>query len=330
MIIARTPFRISFLGGGTDYPEFYREHGGSVLLTTINQYCYLSIHRISQFFKYRFRASYAKTELVQNPSEFVHPLIRECLLYLDIQDNLEIAHVSDLPARTGLGTSSSFTVGLLHALHTLRGDRVTEEDLAREAIVIERERVGDAGGHQDQYAAAYGGFVRIDFSGSHGVTVHHLGISASRIKELESHLMLFYTGREQSADGVVREQQRRTKHNTKALLQMAHMVHTAQDILVGGRDIDDFGRLLDESWQLKKSLSRGISNGAIDQAYAAARAAGALGGKLLGGGGRGFLLVFAKPEHAGSIRAKLAKLREVGFAFDSRGSEIVFLAPAQG
>ena len=324
MIIARTPFRISFFGGGTDYPEFYREHGGAVLLTAINQYCYLSIHKISQFFKYRYRASYAKTELVQSPADFAHPLIRECLLYLDTQDNLEISHVSDLPARTGLGTSSSFTVGLLHALHTLRGDRVTEQDLAHEAIIIERERVGDAGGHQDQYAAAFGGFIRIDFSGSTPPAVQYLSIGAERAKELENRLMLFYTGREQSADGIVREQQRRTQHNVKALLQMARMVDTSQKILVGDHDIDDFGRLLHDAWQLKKSLSRGISNSTIDDAYAAAMSAGALGGKLLGGGGRGFLLVYARPEQASAIRAKLARLREVSFAFHPRGSEIVF------
>ncbi|MEI7437907.1 MAG: kinase [bacterium] len=330
MIISRTPFRVSFFGGGTDYPEFYREHGGAVLCSTIDQYCYLSIHAISQFFQYRFRASYAKTELVQDPREFKHPLIRECLLHLDMRETLEIAHVSDLPARTGLGTSSSFTVGLLHALHALRGDRVTGEDLAREAILIERERVGDAGGHQDQYAAAYGGFIRIDFADHHGAIVRHLPISAMRIRELESYLMLFYLGHEKSADGVVSEQRKRTAQNITALLEMAQMVNVAESILISGSDLKEFGRLLHESWQLKKSLSSGISNSAIDRAYAAARAVGAVGGKLLGGGGRGFLLVFAAPEHHGAIRERLAKLREVSLTFSSHGSEIIFRTPDRG
>lgn len=324
MIISRTPFRISFFGGGTDFPEFYNEHGGAVLLTGIDKYCYLSIHALSPFFKHRFRASYARTESVLTPAEFEHPLIRESLLHLNVQQGLEISHVADLPGRTGLGSSSSFTVGLLHALHVFLGQRVRAEDLAREAIIVERERVGDAGGHQDQYAAAYGGFIRIDFGPGSGVSIKRLSVGSERIRELESHLLLFYIGIEQSAERILTEQKSRTTLNVPALRTMLRMVDTAEHLVTGECDINDFGRLLHEGWQAKKSLSPGISNSTIDVAYEAARQAGALGGKLLGAGGRGFLLVFAAPEHQDAIRQRVAPLQEVKFQFAPGGSEIIF------
>ncbi len=324
MIISRTPFRVSFFGGGTDFPEFYARHGGATLLTTINKYCYLSVHKLSPFFKHRFRASYSKTESVLDPREFSHPLIRECLLHVKPSQGLEISHVSDLPGRTGLGTSSSFTVGLLNSLHTFAGERVTAEDLAREAILIERERVGDAGGHQDQYAAAYGGLLRLDFSGPQNVTVKRIAVSASRLGELERRLLLFYTGVESSAEAILGEQRKRVEKNTEALLRMLAMVDEAEKILAGGGDLDPFGDLLHESWQLKKSLSTGISNGSVDEAYEAARKAGARGGKLLGAGGRGFLLLFAPPEAHAGITAGLKSLQNVPFQFSQDGSRVIF------
>lgn len=327
MIISRTPFRVSFFGGGTDFPEFYGEHGGAVLLTTIDKYCYLSIHQLSQFFKHRYRAMYSKTESVMDPKEFGHPLIRECLLHVRPRDGLEISHVSDLPGRTGLGTSSSFTVGLLNALHSFEGQRATAEDLAREAILIERERVGDAGGHQDQYAAAYGGLLRLDFSGPQNVAVRRLALSAKRIGELESRLALFYTGVESSAESILSEQRKRVKQNVECLLRMRAMVDDAEKVLVGRGDLDRFGDLLHESWQLKKSLSHGISNHAIDEAYETARKRGARGGKLLGAGGRGFLLLFAPPETHAEIAAGLKALRNVPFQFSQDGSRIIFQSP---
>lgn len=326
MIISQTPFRVSFFGGGTDFPEFYQEHGGSTLLTTINQYCYISIHRISKFFQFRFRASYAKTELVQDPSEFQHPLIRECLMALKINDGLEITHASDLPGRTGLGTSSAFTVGLLNALHALNDDRVTAEDLAREAIYIERERVGDVGGRQDQYAAAYGGFIRLDFRKDMHVDVHHLTVSSQRVAELERHLLMFYTGKEKRAGTVLRKQKQRTKKNEKALLEMCHLVDKAQRIIVMEHPIQEFGELLNRAWELKKTLSGGITNSVIDEAYDLARRAGASGGKILGAGGRGFLLLFAQPEFHPAIRKRLAAMQEVHFHFSQDGSRIIFKA----
>lgn len=323
MIIARTPFRISFFGGGTDFPEFYETHGGAVLCTTINKYCYLSVHNLGQFFHYKFRASYAKTEAVMDPADFQHPLIRECLLHVKTTQGLEISHVSDLPGRTGLGTSSSFTVGLLTALHALAGDRVTAEDLAREAIHVERVRVGDAGGHQDQYAAAYGGFLRVDFRRA-GTRVAELSLPAARIRELEERMLMFCLGVEQSAETILQEQKKRTDQNLPALREMLQMVDEAEAILTGGGDLQPFGRLLHESWMRKKSLSKGISNTVIDEAYEAARSAGALGGKLLGAGGRGFLLVFAEPGHHEAVRARMTGLQEIRFRCSSRGSSVIF------
>lgn len=327
MIISRTPFRISFFGGGTDFPEFFREHGGAVLATTIDQFCYISIHRLSPFFKHRFRASYAKTESVVSPKEFEHPLVRECLLHLDIREGLEISHVADLPGRTGLGTSSSFTVGLLNALHEFRGDRTTSEDLAREAICVERTRVGDVGGHQDQYLAAYGGFLRVDFEAD-AVRIRRLALPYSRVGDLENRLLLFYTGIEQSAKDILVEQKRRTMANAAYLQDMRALVDRAEGIVAGSDDLDEFGALLHRTWELKKKLAGGISSSAIDRSYDVARSAGAVGGKLLGAGGRGFLLLYAPPSQHQAIRDALSglELESVRFHFVDHGSEIIFAA----
>jgi D-glycero-alpha-D-manno-heptose-7-phosphate kinase len=324
MIISRTPFRVSFFGGGTDFPDYYREHGGAVLSTTIDKYCYLLTHRLSPFFKYRFRANYAKAESVKHPSEFRHPLVRECLLHLKVRDGIEIAHVADLPGRTGLGTSSSFTVGLLNALHTFLGHKVTPEDLAREAIHIERVRVGDAGGHQDQVAAAHGGLIRVDFKGNQQISVKRLCLTSQRLHELQSRLLLFYTGVEQSAGTILKEQSKRVSRNHAALKEMLQMVNEAERILLGSEDLNGFGDLLHESWLRKRSLSKGISNSLVDEAYGSARSAGARGGKLLGAGGRGFLLVCAETEKHAAIRRRLRRLQEVNFSFSNEGSQIIF------
>ena len=326
MIISRTPFRVSFFGGGTDFPEFYSQHGGSVLTTTVDKFCYITIHRLAPFFKYRIKANYARTETVMSPSEIQHPLIRESLLMTGVTDGVEIAHVSDLPGRTGLGTSSAFTVGLLHALHVFQKKRVTPDQLAREAVIIERERVRDPGGHQDQYAAAYGGLLRLDFSGANQVAVKHLAVPSDRIDELQGHLMMFYTGMEQSADHILAEQKNQVKKNIPALLEMLKIVDEAEHILTGTADLRRFGELLHESWMRKKTLSSQITNDMIDQAYEAARNGGAIGGKLLGAGGRGFLLLFAPPERHAAIRGRLDTLQEVPFGINPEGSRIIFKA----
>lgn len=324
MIISQTPFRISFFGGGTDFPEFYREHGGAVLATSINKYCYLSLHRLGPYFKHKVKCNYSKAEAVMHASEVQHPLFRECLLHLGVEDSLEISHIADLPGRTGIGSSSSFTVGLLCALHKLRGEEVTAEDLAREAIHIERIRVNDSGGHQDQYAAAYGGFIRLDFSGENSCAVRRVALRANRAHDLNEHLMLFYLGVEQSAETILSEQKKKTGQNIPALKEMLAMVDHAERILEGNASLNEFGDLLHESWTRKKTLSSGISNSQIDQAYEAARGAGARGGKLLGAGGRGFLLVFAEPEKHPAIRTALRGLEEVHFKFGSEGGRVIF------
>ena len=306
MIISRTPFRISLFGGGTDFPLFFREHGGAVISGTMNQYCYLSIHRLAPLFKHRYRASYSRTESVLHPREFQHPLIRETLLMFEPQEGLEIAHVADLPGRTGLGSSSSFTVGLLNALHAFHKRPTTPEELARQAIEIERERVGDAGGWQDQYAAAFGGFRRIDFHRDGTVHSRPLPLPASRLRELEDSLMLFYMGTDTSATEILQEQNRRHADNQTALLTTLQLVNQAEAILLGHSPLADLGELLHDAWMLKRSFASGISNPAIDTAYEAARQAGAIGGKLLGAGGRGFICLFVATDRQPAVRQALA------------------------
>jgi len=324
MIISRTPFRISFFGGGTDYPEYYREYGGATLLTGIDKYCYLSIHPISLLFKHRFQAHYSKTEQVQAPGEFSHPLIRECLGLLGVDEPMEVSHMADLPGQTGLGSSSSFTVGLLNALHAWRGDCAPPETLAREAIEVERERVGDSGGHQDQYAAAYGGFIRVNFMPGGQVQIKGLALSPARMRELEARLLFFYLGTEQSAETVVREQKQKTQQNLAALKTMHVMVDRAEDLLAGTGSLDPFGHLLHEAWLLKKGLSSGISNPAIDRAYEQGMRAGAYGGKLLGAGGRGFMMFYVDPERHDAVRQAVSDLKEVQIKFSAHGSGIIF------
>ncbi|MCX7819753.1 MAG: hypothetical protein N2652_11215 [Kiritimatiellae bacterium] len=326
MIIARAPFRISFFGGGTDFPEFYRAHGGAVLGVTLDRYAYIALHRLNPIFAHRYRASYSKTELVDVPREFQHPLIRECLGLVPTRGGVEIAHVADLPGRTGIGSSSAFTVALLYALHAFRGDRVGPEDLAREAIEVERVRVGDAGGHQDQYFAAYGGLLRLDFGPGDRVRVHRVGLPAAALTELEQRFLLFYLGREDSAQHILAEQRRRMPGNTRSLRRLTELVELGEAALLAA-DWTSFGRLLHEGWTLKRGLATGISNREIDAAYAAARAAGALGGKLLGAGGRGFLLIMAEPARHRRIRNSLARLQEVPVRLGQTGATLVLREP---
>lgn len=327
MIITRTPFRISFFGGGTDFPDYYREHGGLVLSTAIQRYCFLSLHPLSPLFSYRFRASYSRTETVQTPGDFQHPLIRETLLELDISQGLEITHFSDLPGQTGLGSSSSFTVGLVHALQAFAGGRPQAMDLARMAIRIERERVGDAGGVQDQLAAAAGGFNLIHMGPDDHFTIQPLPLPPDRVQGLEDHLMLFYMGQEQSAMSILVDQTRNIPHHTTPLGRLKEMALHGAEILRGTDSLDAFGRLLHECWTWKKALAEGITNSAIDQAYEQACAEGALGGKLLGAGGRGFLLLYANPDHQPAIRQALTPLKEVDVRLNAPGSTLIYGDP---
>lgn len=326
MIISRTPFRVSFFGGGTDFPEYYREHGGAVLVTAIDKYCYLAVHSLGPFFRHRIRVSYSQTETVLHAAEIRHPLVRECLGLLGMDDGMEISHIADLPGRTGLGSSSSFTVGLLNALHAFRGENPSPAQLAEEAIVVERERVGDAGGHQDQYAAAFGGLRRFDFT-AEGVRERLVPVPPERKTALSDRLLMFFTGIESSAEQILQEQRKNTARNIPALKEMRAMVDQAERILLGRDDLAAFGRLLHAAWLHKRSLSSGITNSVIDDAYDAALRAGALGGKLLGAGGRGFLLLYVEPHAQPAVREALRDLIEIPFSFSEFGSQIIFRTP---
>lgn len=322
MIITRTPFRVSFAGGGTDFPSFYKEHGGSVISTSIDKYAYVLVHPCNPCFDYNFKASYSEVETVKMASEFKHPLVRHALLFMNFDKRLEINHVSDLPGRTGLGTSSSFTVGLLLALSCFRGEISSPSQLARDAIYIERECAHDPGGHQDQYAAAFGGLNRIDFS-SEDVTVTPLNLTTERRQEFHSYLMLFFLGFERSSNEILRRQEKKRADNTPGLLRLKKLVDNAQGLLLSKDSFGAFGALLHEAWCLKKTFSEQISNPFVDEVYENALSAGASGGKVLGAGGNGFLMLVAEPSRHAQIEERLRKLRRLSFDFDTTGSSVI-------
>lgn len=327
MIISRTPFRISFFGGGTDYPVWYRENTGAVLATTIDKFCYITCRILPPFFEFKHRIVYSLTELVRNIDEIRHPAVREVLRYMKINDGLEIHHDGDLPARTGLGSSSSFSVGLLHALHTMNGEELSRMQLAREAIHLEQDILKENVGSQDQVLAAFGGFNRIEFGGKNNVDVKPVEVSPPRLESLQGHLMLFFTGLSRTASEVAAEQIRQTPNKKPELTEMLGMVDEAIGILRGKGDLAEFGKLLHNSWQIKRSLTVNISTPAVDGIYAAARNAGAIGGKLLGAGGGGFIIFFVKPELQSAVREALRGVLRVPFRFETGGSQIVFNEP---
>jgi D-glycero-alpha-D-manno-heptose-7-phosphate kinase len=327
VIISRTPFRISFFGGGTDYPVWYRENAGAVLATTIDKYCYITCRYLPPFFEYKHRIVYTLTELVRDIDEIRHPAVREVLRYLKVSDGLEIHHDGDLPARTGLGSSSSFTVGLLHALYALNGEKPSKMKLAREAIHLEQDIMKENIGSQDQVLAAFGGFNRIGFSGKNNVEVKPVAISPQKLASLQSCLMLFFTGLSRTASEVAAEQIKQTPGKKQELTEMRSMVDKAIEIVQGQDDLADFGKLLHEAWQLKRSLTDKISTPAVDGIYTAARDAGAIGGKLLGAGGGGFIIFFVKPELQARVKAALHGVLYVPFRFETGGSQIIFNEP---
>jgi D-glycero-alpha-D-manno-heptose-7-phosphate kinase len=323
MIISRTPFRISFFGGGTDYPAWYREHGGAVLATSINKYCYISCRYLPQFFDYKSRIVYSKIELVKSLDEVQHPAVHAALKFLKIDDGVEIHHDGDLPARTGLGSSSTFTVGLLHALYALRGQMVSKMQLARDAIHVEHDVLRETVGAQDQVITAHGGLHRIDFAPDDTFSLSPLILKKERLVALQSHCMLIFTGFTRIASEIAAEQVQKTPQRASQLRQMYENVGTATGILKGDGDMADFGRLLHENWLLKRTLSSRISSNEIDAIYDAGRKAGAIGGKILGAGGGGFLLLFAPPDAHVRIRAGLDKLLHVPFRFEALGTQII-------
>jgi D-glycero-alpha-D-manno-heptose-7-phosphate kinase len=328
MIISRTPFRISLFGGGTDYPAWFRENGGSVLGTAINKYCYLSVRRLPPFFEHRSRIVYSQVELVRDVTEIQHPAVRGVLADRGIADGLEIHHDADLPARSGLGSSSSFTVGLLNALAALESRMVPKRDLAREAIRIEQDVLNESVGCQDQVWAAFGGFNRIDFTPEGDFRVTPIILKAARREEFAKSLMLCFTGFSRFSSDFAKDQLHNIKHRTAQLRSMQSMVDVAMDILTNDRTpLTELGKLLHEAWRVKRELADSVSNRQIDDIYEAGRAAGAIGGKLLGAGGGGFMLFLVEPEQREAVRERLKDLIHVSVDFDNEGSKIVLYQP---
>jgi D-glycero-alpha-D-manno-heptose-7-phosphate kinase len=325
MIICRTPYRISFFGGGTDYPVYYREQGGAVLATSINKYCYITCRNLPPFFDHRNRIVYSKIELTQNISDIQHPAVRESLRFMDITNGVEIHHDGDLPARAGLGTSSSFTVCLLNALYALKGKRATKRQIALDAIHIEQDMIQENVGSQDQVTAAFGGFNRIEFDKEHEFQVQPITINAEKCHLLQNHMMLFFTGFSRTASEIAQEQIKKTPEKKPELKQMVSLVDEAIDILHGSdSQITDFGRLLHKTWMIKRKLTDKITTDHIDSIYNTAINAGALGGKLLGAGGGGFMLFFVEPEKQPLVIKKLQNLLYVPFKFENLGSQIIY------
>jgi D-glycero-alpha-D-manno-heptose-7-phosphate kinase len=328
MIITRTPLRVSFFGGGTDYPVWYNENSGAVLSTAIDKYCYITCRRLPPFFDYRSRVSYSKVENVSDNHAIEHPSVRGCLEFLKITEGVEIHHVADLPARTGLGTSSAFTVGLLLGLYALTDRMRDKHSLAQDAIHVEQEVVLEAVGAQDQVAAAYGGFNHITFEAGERIEVKPVLAPAERLSELQSHLVLFFTGFSRTASEIAKEQVKETPKRYAELSRMLEMVDEAVEIVSNpSRQISEFGSLLHDGWNLKKSLTDKITNPLIDEIYDAGREAGAIGGKLLGAGGGGFMLFFVPPDRRDALIRRLRKLLCVPFAFSGRGSHVVVYEP---
>ena len=324
MIISRTPFRISFFGGGTDYPAWYREHGGAVLATSINRYCYLNCRFLPPFFEHKSRVVWSQIERVMTNDQIQHPVVRAVLDLLQISEGIEIHHDGDLPSRTGLGSSSAFTVGLLHALHALKGEMLGKADMARAAVHVEQVLLKESVGIQDQIATAYGGFNRVDINPDDSFAVRPMILPAGRLAALQSHILMFYTGVSRTASDIARDKIDQMPQKQAELHRMRAMVDEATDILTSGSDLNDFGRLLHDSWAIKRTLSDKVAPGFVDDIYAAARGAGAVGGKLLGAGGGGFMIFFASPDRHQAIFKALDRLLMVPIEFEHSGSQIIY------
>jgi D-glycero-alpha-D-manno-heptose-7-phosphate kinase len=328
MIISRTPFRISLFGGGTDYPSWFREHGGCVVGTAIDKYCYISVRRLPPFFEHKSRIVYSQVELVNDISDIKHPAVRGILSDQKVTDGLEIHHDADLPARSGLGSSSSFTVGLLHALRALDSKMISKRDLAREAIRIEQDVLKENVGSQDQLWAAYGGFNRIDFHSDGTFGVAPIILPPERREELGRSIMLFFTGFSRFASDFAQDQIKNMGNRKSQLRAIRSMVDRAVDVLLDrNAPLRELGELLHESWRIKRELADSVSNNQIDEIYEAGRDAGAIGGKLLGAGGGGFMVFMVEPEKREQVRERLKSLIHVNVGFDNEGSKIVLYHP---
>ncbi|MEE2960698.1 MAG: kinase [Myxococcota bacterium] len=323
MIVSRTPFRISFFGGGTDYPEWYRKHGGAVLSATIDKYCYLTCRYLPPFFAHKYRVVYSKMEQCNRLDELLHPAVREVIRFSGEERGLCITHDGDLPARSGMGSSSSFTVGFLNALYALQGRMVSKHQLAMNSIHIEQEILREAVGSQDQVAAAYGGVNKISFATNGSVSVTPVTIGTQRLSELNDHIMLFYTGIKRTAANIAKSYVENLDQRRRQMRLMEQLLDESIEVLSNGRDLHDFGELMHEGWMAKRSLSKLVSNEEVDGLYDKARKAGAVGGKLTGAGGGGFMLLFVPPERQKKLKKALSDLVHVPFKFEYSGSQII-------
>lgn len=329
MIITKTPFRMSFFGGGTDMEDYFKENGGAVLSTTFDKYCYVTVRHLPRFFDYKTHLTYSKMEYVDSYDEIQHPLIREGMRMLDMHE-LRLTYESDLPARSGLGTSSSFAVGMLNAFYALKGKYASKKKLADEAIYLERVLCNEAGGWQDQIAASFGGFNRINFS-MDGYEVLPVIISPERKTQLNNNLMMFFTGFTRFSSDVQKANKvSATEEKRSRLKKMYELVDKAEEVLTNkDRDLDDFGRLLDATWKLKKGTGSSISTGSIDELYEKGMTAGALGGKLLGAGGGGFLVFYVQPEKQEFVKEAMRDLMYIPFRFEDGGTRVIHYSPEE-
>ena len=329
MIITKTPFRMSFFGGGTDMEDYFRENSGAVLSTTFDKYCYVNVRHLPRFFDYSTELSYSKTERVTDVNDINHPAIREAMKMLNMHE-IRLTYEADLPARSGLGTSSSFAVGMLNAFYALKGKYADKKKLADEAIYLERVLCNEAGGWQDQIAASFGGFNRINF-GSYGYEVLPIIISPERKKRLNDNLLMFFTGFTRFSSEVQKANAASSPTDKKIMLnQMYDLVDEAEAILVNkDRNLDDFGRLLDNTWKLKRRTGGLVSTNSIDELYARGIQAGALGGKLLGAGGGGFLVVYVQPEKQNEVRKAMSDLMHIPFKFENGGTRVIYYTPEE-
>lgn len=327
MIITRTPFRMSFFGGGTDMEDYFKENGGAVLSTTFDKYCYVNVRHLPRFFDYSAELSYSRTERVTSIEDIEHPAIRNAMKMLDVHE-IRLTYEADLPARSGLGTSSSFAVGMLNAFYALEGKYADKKKLADEAIYLERVLCNEAGGWQDQIAASYGGFNRINFNVD-GYEVLPVIISPERKKQLNNNLMMFFTGFTRFSSDVQKANNvSGTEDKRVRLKKMYELVDEAEAILTDkNRNLDDFGRQLDVTWRLKKGTGGAISTGSIDELYEKGMAAGALGGKLLGAGGGGFLVFYVQPEKQDAVRWAMRDLMYIPFEFEDGGTRVIHYTP---
>lgn len=326
MVIARVPFRVSFFGGGTDYPSWYRRFGGAVLSTTINKYCYLSVRKLPPFFDHSIRLAYSQVEHCSELDQIRHPAFREILRFHGIHRGVEAHYDSDLPARSGMGSSSAFAVALLHALYAYRGKMVSHKDLALQAIHIERDVLKESVGSQDQAAVAHGGFNHIRFETDDSLVVTPMILGRDILQELNGHLMLYFTGTIRFASEIAKTYCTDLGEKERNMRMLGDLVPVAIRALQQ-QELLEFGRLLHEGWRLKRSIASAISTDAIDEIYTAAIDAGALGGKILGAGGGGFMLLFVPPERQPAVRERLKSLLLVPFEFESAGSQIIYYDP---